>query len=109
MFRVGLPFVKVGPNDYLIGGKNKKVTVTRGQPQVKHENSYVGLEEYLHRQSKAEFIEILQKMQRTECSLHEAIEDLLERYGAQRFAKQNFLKDLDLLERPFEELKQWLC
>ena len=84
LYRSAVPFVKVGPNDYLIGTQVKKVTVQRGQAQVKEANRYVSLLEYLHRNAQAEFILLLEKMQTTSQPLSDVVMGLLERQGAQR-------------------------
>ena len=56
LYRGAIPIVKVGPNDYLFGTTTKKVTVQKGQPQVRHEKRYISLLEYLHRCAREEFL-----------------------------------------------------
>ena len=56
LYRGAIPIVKVGPNDYLVGTTTKKVTVQKGQPQVKYEKRYITLLEYLHRCAREEFL-----------------------------------------------------
>ena len=84
----------------------KKVTVQRGQPLVKDTStgSYLSLLEFLNKRAQAEFMSILSTMSREERTLAEVVLALIERQGALLQEKQNFLRDLPLLEAPFEDL-----
>ena len=72
-----MPICRLGSNNYLLGTESRKINVQKGQLQVKTEQGFTSLIEYLDNAAQIECLKLRRIIEDEDITLAEAILQLL--------------------------------